>query len=125
MAKDETKQLPPGILAEDREVYVGVKAIANYAPANAEFSVAALDASFAAMEKAQAKESQAKAAWMAARDDKVAAEWAFHNKTLGGKDQIKAQFGPNSNELQSVKLKKKTEYKSPKKSGKKGGGETK
>jgi hypothetical protein len=55
------------------------------------------------------------------RDNKVAAEWAFHNKTLGGKVQVKAQFGPNSNQLQSLKLKKQTEYKSRGKGGKKGG----
>ena len=49
-----------------------------------------------------------------ARDDAAAAEWAFHNAMLGGKDQVKAQFGDDSNELQSLGLKKKSEYKSPK-----------
>jgi hypothetical protein len=72
------------------------------------------------MEQAQEAEAQAAAAYEAARDNKVAAEWAFHNKILGGKDQVKAQFGPNSNEVQSVKLKKKDEYKP--RSRKKGGG---
>lgn len=122
MAKNETKQLAPAVLAEDREVYTAVKAIRNYAPANQDFSVAALDDSFAIMEAAQAEELRAKAAWDAARDNKVAAEWAFHNRTLGAKDQTKAQFGPNSNELQSLKLKKKIEYSSPGPRNKKGGG---
>jgi hypothetical protein len=49
-----------------------------------------------------------------ARDEATAAEWAFHNAMLGGKDQVKAQFGVDSNELQAVGLKKKSEYKSPK-----------
>jgi hypothetical protein len=122
MAKNETKQLAPSVLVEDREVYAAIKVITNYAPANPEFSQAALDASHDAMVKAQEAEAQAAAKWAAARDDKVAAEWGFHNKTLGGKDQVKAQFGPNSNELQSLKLKKKTEYKSPTRSSKKGSG---
>lgn len=122
MAKNETKQLAPAVLADDREIYVAIKAIRNYAPANQDFSFEAIDASFAAMEAAQAQETQARAAWEAARDNKVAAEWALHNKILGGKDQTTAQFGPNSNELQSLKLKKKTEYKSPKPRSKKGGG---
>jgi hypothetical protein len=110
--------LSPQILAEDREVYTAIKAIPDYAPANPEYSKEALDTSFKTMETAEAKEVEAKALWDAARDDKVAAQWAFHNKTLGGKDQTKAQFGSSSNQLQSLKLKKKTEYKS----GGRGGG---
>ncbi|HEX8494085.1 MAG TPA: hypothetical protein VF658_14660 [Pyrinomonadaceae bacterium] len=122
MAKNETRQLRPAVLAEDREVYTALKAITNYAPANPDFSHAALDDSFAVMEAAQAEEIRAKAVWEAARDNKVAAEWAFHNKTLGAKDQTKAQFGPNSNQLQSLKLKKKIEYNSPPPRSKKGDG---
>lgn len=122
MAKNETKPLQPSVLADDREIYTAIKAITDYAPANQDFSQAALDASFAAMESAQAQETQAKAAWEAARDNKVAAAWAFHNKILGGKDQVKAQYGPNSNQLQSLKLKKKMEYKSPKPRTKQGDG---
>ncbi|HEY0408222.1 MAG TPA: hypothetical protein VGC89_20970 [Pyrinomonadaceae bacterium] len=112
MAKDETKQLTPVKLADDREVYTAIKAIPDYAPSNPEYAKDALDDSFKTMETAQSKEIEAKALWMAARDNKVAAEWAFHNKTLGGKVQVEAQFGPSSNQLQSLKLKKKTEYKS-------------
>ena len=41
----------------------------------------------------------------------VAAEWARHNLVLGMRTQVKAQFGDDSNELQSVGLKKKSEYK--------------
>lgn len=104
-------------------MYAALKGITNYAPANSAFSQAALDAAHDAMLAAQQEEAQAAAKWEAARDVKVAAaEWAFHNKTLGSKDQVKAQYGPNSNELQSLKLKKKTEYKSPKRSSKEGGG---
>ena len=33
--------------------------------------------------------------------------------TLGAKDQVTAQYGPNSNQVQSVKRKKKIEYNSP------------
>jgi hypothetical protein len=122
MAKNETRQLPPAILAEDREIYTAIKALTDYAPANRDFSQEALDASLAAVDAAQALETQTRVAWEAARDDKVAAEWALHNKLLGGKDQVQAQYGPNSNQLQSVKRKKKTEYKSPGRGSKKDGG---
>lgn len=63
----------------------------------------------------QATEAQAIAAEKAARDNAVAAEWAFHDFMLGAKDQVKAQFGASSNELQGLGLKKKSEYKKPSK----------
>jgi hypothetical protein len=59
-------------------------------------------------------EAQKQADLDAARDDSTAAEWAFHNAILGAKDQVIAQFGDDSNEVQSLGLKKKSEYKSPK-----------
>jgi hypothetical protein len=40
--------------------------------------------------------------------------WDFHYAVLEAKSQVKAQFGADSNELQAVGLKKKSEYKSPK-----------
>jgi hypothetical protein len=124
MAKNETRQLPASILAEDREIHASLKAITNYAPSNEAFTQAAIDASKVNMEQAEQAETQAAAAYEAARDNKVAAQWAFHNIILGGKIQVKAQFGENSNEVQSMKLKKKDEYKSPsrKKNGGDGGG---
>lgn len=67
------------------------------------------------MEAAQEASAQAKAAADAARDDEIAAEWAFHDFILGAKTQVKAQFGDSSNEIQALGLKKKSEYKSPSK----------
>jgi hypothetical protein len=49
----------------------------------------------------------------AARDDATAAEWAFHKAVLGAKDQVVAQYGDDSNQLQALGYKKKSEYKSP------------
>jgi len=48
-----------------------------------------------------------------ARDNAAAAEWEFHNAMLGVKDQIIAQFGKDSNQVQAIGLKKKSERKSP------------
>jgi hypothetical protein len=99
-----------------------LKGITNYTPANQAFTQVAIDTSFAAMDAAEQAEAQAAAAYATARDNKVAAQWAFHNKILGGKDQVIAQFGPDSNEVQAIKLKKKSEYKSPSRKSKSGGG---
>jgi hypothetical protein len=43
----------------------------------------------------------------------VAAEWEFHNLMLGAKDQVIAQFGRDSNEVQAIGLKKSSERKAP------------
>ena len=40
-------------------------------------------------------------------------EWEFHNLILGAKDQVTAQFGRDSNEVQAVGLKKASERKAP------------
>ncbi|MEA2175627.1 MAG: hypothetical protein QOD00_3219 [Blastocatellia bacterium] len=113
MAKDETKRLPARDLNDDEEIYAAVKAMADYAPANAAYTQAKLDAGRDALEAAHHALVQADAAAKAARDALVARQWEFHNLVLGTKDQIMAQYGPNSDQVQAVKLKKKSEYKSP------------
>lgn len=114
MAKDETRRMKPSDLATDLEIYAALKAITNYAPANAAYTQAAVNAVYDALIVVQELEVQAAVAYDTARDNLVAKQWELHNMLLGVKDQVQAQFGPNSNELQSLKRKKKTEYKSPK-----------
>lgn len=41
------------------------------------------------------------------------AEWEFHNAVLAMKEVVKGQFGSDSNEAQSVGLKKKSDRKRP------------
>jgi phage-related protein len=40
----------------------------------------------------------------------MAAQWAFHNMILGGKKQVVAQYGDDSDQAQAVGLTKKSEY---------------
>lgn len=113
MAKNETRRLKPSILADDLEIYAALKAIGSYAPANPAYSKEAIDALHTALLAKRDSAAQADAAAAAARDDYVAAQWDMHNGILGVKDQAVAQYGLDSNEVQSLKLKKKSEYKSP------------
>ncbi len=62
---------------------------------------------------AQATEAQKQNEADAARDAATAAEWAFHNVILEGKNQVKAQYGENSDQYAGLGLTKKTERKSP------------
>jgi hypothetical protein len=125
MANNPTRRIAPAILQADLEGFAGLQTITNYAPANAAYSLAAITAAKQNMEAKQTAETQAAAALAAARDAANASEWDFHNAILGAKTQVTAQFGENSDEVQSLKLKKKSEYKRPTRrdKSKKGSGE--
>ena len=51
--------------------------------------------------------------YRAASDAARLAEWEFHNAVLAMKEVVKGQFGSDSNEAQSVGLKKKSDRKRP------------
>ncbi|CAN5512323.1 hypothetical protein BH10ACI1_BH10ACI1_12410 [soil metagenome] len=116
MAINKTKRLRPSVLQADIDAYAALQAIGDYRPANDGFNAANGTSAKTAMETKQTEEVQKQAAADAANDDAVAAEWAFHDYILGVKDQVKAQYGKDSNELQSLGLKKKSEYKTGRRS---------
>jgi hypothetical protein len=109
MAKDESKRIAPSILQADRDSLAGLKTITNYSPANHDYTSAALEAAEAEMLAAQSAEAQAMAAAAVARDEATAKEWAYHNKMMGMRDQVVAQFGRESNEAQVIGRKKPSE----------------
>ena len=113
MAKNETVRIRPSVLQEDRDAFAALQNISGYAPANPAFTVIAIQLLRDTTVAARDVEAQKQADLDAARDDATAAEWAFHNGILGAKDQVIAQFGDDSNELQGLGLKKKSEFKSP------------
>lgn len=116
MAKDQTKRLDPKIVQEDKDVVAALAAITPpYSPANAQYSLANLTTSQTTMTTAQNTEVQKKGELDAARDAANAAEWALHNKVLEAKKQVAAQYGSDSDQLQAIGLKKKSEYKKPSK----------
>ena len=111
MAKDESRRLSPGVVETDKASFAALQAIAGYAPANPTYALAAITSAKTELEAAQQAEAQALAAAASARDNATAKEWAFHNLVRGAKDQVVAQFGRDSNEVQAVGLKKASEYK--------------
>jgi hypothetical protein len=113
MAKNETVRIRPSVLQQDRDAFSALKGITGYTPANANFSVASITTVQGTLVAKREIEAQKEGEFDAARDVAVAAEWAFHNAILGAKDQVIAQFGDDSNELQALGLKKKSEFKSP------------
>ena len=113
MADTKTRALPPKTLQDDVDAYSALKGMSGYTPSNSDFTLAKGTTAKTAMEAAQEKSAQDAATAAASRDDEVAAQWAFHDFIIGARTQVKAQYGDSSNQVQSVGLKKKSEYKSP------------
>ena len=118
---DETTRIKPAQIEADVRSLTALQTMTGYAPANQDYTAAAVTAAHASMQSARAAETQAEAAYAAARDNAAAREWEFHNLILGVKDQVTAQFGRNSNEVQALGLKKSSERKAPRRKSKKEG----
>jgi hypothetical protein len=114
MAADQTRRLRPSDIQADKDSFAAIEAMEDYAPSNKDYTVAKIQALSDAMDSEQAAETQADAAAKAARDNATAAEWDFHNAVLAAKQQVTAQYGADSNEVQSVGLTKKSERAKPK-----------
>lgn len=110
MSSNPTRRIPPNASQADEESFAALKAIDDYKPANASYSLAAITTAWQSLEAKQHAETQAAAALAAARDEATSAEWDFHNLILGAKEQVIAQYGKDSNEVQAIGLKKKSEY---------------
>lgn len=107
------KRLNKNILEKDIYSFHALKAISNYQPHKENLKISKLDEAYSEMTALQGEEAGKEGAYKAARDNCVAAEQNFHNLMLEAKEQVRAQFGSNSNELQSLGLKKKEERKAP------------
>ena len=114
MAKNQSRRLTPVVLAEDEASFNALQNVTGYTPSNPGYAITALSQAINEMRAAQAAEDQAAAALATARDKAAAEEWEFHNLMLGAKDQVKAQYGKDSVEVQAVGLKRTSEYKNRK-----------
>jgi hypothetical protein len=115
MADKKTRQMSPAELQEDLDTFAGLEGIAGYTPANDDYTVAKGTTLKTTMQASEALEIQKFNEWQAARDKKVGDQWAFHDFNRNARIQVKARFGENSDEVAATGLKKKSEYKSPKK----------
>lgn len=113
MAKNQTRRIASGVLSEDREAFDALQGIAAYAPSNQAYQTETIKATRDRMDVAQREATQAETLADRKRGAANASEWEFHNAILGAKVQVTAQFGPDSDEVAALGLKKKSEYKSP------------
>jgi hypothetical protein len=120
MARNQTRRIAPDIIEDDEDAFSGLKTITNYAPANPAYTVTNIQAAKDEMDAARVAEAQADAAFKTARDNLVKATEKFHDGMQGAKDQVTAQFGRNSDEVQRLNRKKTSDYKPRARKGSKG-----
>ncbi len=113
MAGNETKRIATQIIQADVDAFLGFKAVPGYQPINPAFSLDTVTELHEALRAADEAEVHTQNAYAAARDAATAAQWKFHNAMLGVKNQILAQFGPDSDQVAALGLKKKSERKKP------------
>ena len=104
-------RLDPDIVAEDEAAYNNLVTFADYTPSNAKFELAIGRKTKSTFDTARAAEDVARRTYEAARDAAAAAEQALHDYIVGVRTQVEAQYGPDSDQLQSLGRKKKSEYK--------------
>jgi hypothetical protein len=113
MARNQSKRLPPIKIEADEKGFVALQAITDYTPINPAYSLAAVSAVHVELKNLRQREAAAQAALAAARNETIAKEWEFHNLMLGVKEQVIAQYGNDSSEVQALGLKRKSEYRPP------------
>ena len=113
MAKNQSKRLSPAKIEADENGFAALQAITDYTPINQAYALRSVAAVHAELESLRRAQIDAARAAVAARDLAVAKEWEFHNLMLGVKEQIIAQFGKDSDEVQALGLKRKSDYKPP------------
>jgi hypothetical protein len=111
MARDKTKRVAPSVLAEDEDVFARLQNIPAYAPSNPAFTAAKMQTAIEEARAAREAETRAEAAHAQARDLTVEKEWNVHDTAVGIRDQVTAQFGKNSAEVQIIGRKREDEYK--------------
>lgn len=100
MAKN--KRLSPNQLAELKASFAGLKGVEGYAPVNADFAAAAIEPIETAIETLTAQEAQL-LAHLAELRDQIADNGAeFQQKMKGAAQQVIAQFGDDSAEIQAL-----------------------
>ena len=104
-------RLAPEILADDESAYNNLITFTDYHPANAQYALTLGHTLKSTYDTARAAEDVAKRTYEAARDSAAAAEQALHDYIQGARTQVEAQYGPNSDQLQALGRKKKSEYK--------------
>ena len=111
--QNTNRRLAAQSLGQDVDSLNGFNTIHSYSTQRQEATPLTLQQTYQAMLASQQAETEKLALYRAAADAARLAEWEFHNAVLAMKEVVRGQFGADSNEAQSVGLKKKSDRKRP------------
>lgn len=111
--QNTNRRLSPQLISQNIDAFNGLGTISTYKTTRPEATAESLQAAFQNMLAQQQLETEKQAMYRAAADTARQAEWEFHNAILAMKEVVRGQFGSDSNEAQSVGLKKKSDRKCP------------
>lgn len=111
--QNTSRRLAAQSLDQDVDSLNGFNTIPDYNTQRQEATPESLQQTYQAMLSLQQAETEKLALYRAAADAARLAEWEFHNAVLAMKEVVRGQFGADSNEAQSVGLKKKSDRKRP------------
>lgn len=96
------KRLSPNQLAEVKNAFAGLKSVDGYAPVNDDYKVSAIEPLEAALDELTVQEAQIAAQLAAVRDRIAETGTEFQQKIKGAAQQVIAQFGDDSSEIQAL-----------------------
>ena len=112
MAKNQNvRREKVSALSADQKAFLSLKTISDYRPINPAYAIEAMDAKYEALLVAEEAERKAHEALSAARQVATAAGVDFHNAIQGVKAQVIAQYGPDSDQVVLLGLKRKSDRK--------------
>jgi hypothetical protein len=109
----QNRRLNRDILASDQLALDAIRDLPGYQAFNPEFTLERLNELDASYRDAQQEERRTANAQAAARETLVIIARQRHDALFGAKRQVIAQYGPDSNAVQSLGLKKKSERRTP------------
>ncbi len=111
--QNTSRRLAAQLLNQDIDSLNGSNTIQGYSTKRKEATPEALQRAYQAMLALQQAETERLALYRAAADAARLAEWEFHNAVLTMKEVVRGQYGVDSDEAQSIGLKKKSDRKRP------------
>ena len=111
--QNTSRRLAAQLLNQDIDSLNGFNTIQGYSTKRQEATPEALQQTYQTMLALQQAETEKLALYRAAADAARLAEWEFHNAVLAMKEVVRGQYGADSDEAQSIGLKKKSDRKRP------------
>ncbi|MBD2067678.1 spore coat protein [Leptolyngbya sp. FACHB-671] len=113
VAPNTNRRLPDQVISQDIDSLNGLKTVVDYITVRPEATSDNLKQTYQTMLTQQQHETEKLALYRAASDAARLAEWEFHNAVLAMKEVVRGHYGSDSDQAQSVGLKKKSDRKRP------------